>query len=157
MLFRSQSFNEDVQKRISRKQDNGKSDANLRWLVQESSVHLHVDLIFGLPGETLESFAAGFDRLYALGPHEIKLGVLKRLRGTPIGRHSQEHGMIFDEDPPYAVQQTGVIDRQAMQDFARLARYWDLLANSGRFSQTLDLLLQGPSAFLAFQSFSEWL
>jgi len=152
-----QSFNEDVQKRISRKQDNAKSDANLRWLVQESGVHLHVDLIFGLPGETLESFAAGFDRLYALGPHEIQLGVLKRLRGTPIGRHSQEHGMIFDEDPPYAVQQTGVIDRQAMQDFARLARYWDLLANSGRFSQTLDLLLQGPSAFLAFQSFSEWL
>ena len=41
-------------------------------------------VIFGLPGETLASFAAGFDRLYSLRPHEIQLGLLKRLRGTPM-------------------------------------------------------------------------
>ena len=66
-----QSFNEEVQQRISRRQDNAKTEANLRWLVHESPAHLHADLIFGLPGETLASFAAGFDRLHALGPHEI--------------------------------------------------------------------------------------
>ena len=44
-------------------------------------MHLHADLIVGLPGETLESFAAGFDRLVALGPQEIQVGILKRLRG----------------------------------------------------------------------------
>ncbi len=152
-----QSFNIDVQQRISRRQDNDKAEVNLRWLVGESPAHLHADLIFGLPGETLASFAQGFDRLYALGPHEIQLGILKRLRGTPIARHTIEHGMAYDPMPPYTVRQTGAVDAATMQRFTRLARYWDLVANSGRFRNTLPLLLQGPSAFAAFLAFADWL
>ena len=72
-----QSFNPEVQQRISRKQDNQKTADNLRWLVTQSQAHVHADLIFGLPGETLESFAEGFDRLHALAPHEIQFGILK--------------------------------------------------------------------------------
>ena len=155
-----QSFNPEVQKRISRRQDNAKTEANLQWLVQQSPAHLHTDLIFGLPGETWGSFAQGFDRLYALRPHEIQLGLLKRLRGTPIARHTQEHGMVYAPQPPYAVQQTGVVDAESVQRFIRLARYWDLVANSGRFGQTLDVLLQGAAAvgpFAAFAAWSDWL
>lgn len=152
-----QSFNTEVQQRISRKQDDAKTEANLRWLVHDSPAHLHADLIFGLPGETLDSFAAGFDRLYALGPHEIQLGLLKRLRGTPIARHTLAHGMVYDPAPPYTVQQTGVVDAATVQRYARLARYWELVANSGRFPRTLVLLLQGSSAFAAFLAFSDWL
>lgn len=152
-----QSFNVEVQQRISRRQDNARTEANLRWLVNESPAHLHADLIFGLPGETLASFAQGFDRLHALGPHEIQLGILKRLRGTPIARHTVEHGMVYDPAPPYTVQQTAVVDAPTLQRFTRLARYWDMVANSGRFGQSLPLLLQGPSAFQAFMDFSDWL
>jgi hypothetical protein len=152
-----QSFNPEVQKRISRRQDNAKTEANLQWLVQQSPAHLHTDLIFGLPGETWQSFAEGFDRLHALRPHEIQLGLLKRLRGTPIARHTLEHGMVYVTQPPYAVQQTAVLDAAAVQRFIRLARYWDLVANSGRFQQTLNLLLQGDSAFDAFTAWSDWL
>jgi radical SAM superfamily enzyme YgiQ (UPF0313 family) len=152
-----QSFNESVQHRIARRQDNGKTVANLAWLVRHSQVHLHTDLIFGLPGETLESFAAGFDRLYALQPHEIQLGVLKRLRGTPIARHTHEHGMVYDAQPPYAVQQTAVVDAPTLQRVVRLARYWDMVGNSGRFRASLAVLLQGASPFAAFLSWSDWL
>ena len=90
-----QTFNVDVQKRISRKQDNERTQANLRWLAEKSTAHLHADLIFGLPGETLESFGKGFDTLWALGPHEIQVGILKRLRGTPIARHTAAWGMVL--------------------------------------------------------------
>jgi hypothetical protein len=154
-----QSFNAEVQQRISRKQDDDKTEANLRWLVTESNAHLHTDLIFGLPGETLESFAAGFDRLYALRPHEIQLGILKRLRGTPIARHSAGHAMVYDPNPPYTVLQTGVVDAVTVQRFTRFSRYWDLVANSGRFRQTLSLWLdQGQaSPFYAFLAFTDWL
>ena len=152
-----QTFNPEVQQRISRRQDNDKSCANVDWLVNHSHAHLHADLIFGLPGETLESFGEGFDRLYALGADEIQLGVLKRLRGTPIARHSEKYGMIYDAQAPYTVQQTGAVDAATMQGFTRLARYWDLLANSGRFKQSLPLLLAGPSPFAAFLAFSDWL
>ncbi len=153
-----QSFNSDVQKRISRRQDNAKSEANLRWLLSESNAHLHTDLIFGLPGESLASFAAGFDRLYEIGPHEIQLGILKRLRGTPIARHTVAFGMVFDLLPPYTVTQTGAVDRETMQKFSRFARYWDMIANSGRFPMTLRYLLRdAPSPFAAFMAFADWL
>ena len=152
-----QSFNPEVQHRISRRQDHAKTLANLNWLVTQSQAHLHTDLIFGLPGETLASFAKGFDTLYALRPHEIQLGLLKRLRGTPIARHTEAWGMVYDAEPPYAVQQTSVLSRYEVQRFLRLARYWDLVANSGRFSRTLVLLLQGPLPFAAFLAWSDWL
>jgi radical SAM superfamily enzyme YgiQ (UPF0313 family) len=152
-----QTFNPEVQQAISRRQDNAKTCENLVWLVNHSHAHLHTDLIFGLPGETLASFAEGFDRLYALRPHEIQLGVLKRLRGTPIARHSAVHGMVYDAEPPYTVRQTAVVDAPTVERFTRLARYWDLVANSGRFPQTLPILLAGSSPFNAFLAFADWL
>ena len=154
-----QSFNTEVQQRISRQQDNAKTEANLRWLVQQSQAHLHTDLIFGLPGEMLDSFGAGFDRLYRLRPHEIQLGILKRLRGTPISRHSIEHAMVYDPAPPYTVQQTGVVDAVTLQRFTRFSRYWELIANSGRFRQTQALWLHEElsSPFHAFLAFTDWL
>ncbi len=157
-----QSFNPQVQARVARRQDNERSCANIAWLVQHTQAHLHTDLIFGLPGESWDSFAAGFDRLLALKPHEIQLGLLKRLRGTPLAQRSlpgsaAQWGMVYDTAPPYTVLQTDAVDAAEVQAFARLARYWDLLANSGRFSRTLALLLAGPSPFAAFADFSQWL
>jgi len=164
-----QTFNVAVQQLISRRQDNDRTADNLRWLVQQSHAHLHADLIFGLPGEDLASFAAGFDRLLALGPHEIQLGVLKRLRGTPLTQLGSEYGMVFDAAPPYTVQQTACVSAADMQRFVRLARYWDLLANSGRFQRSLRLLLgtaagndaatdnSPDSPFQGMWRFSDWL
>lgn len=153
-----QSFNPAVQHTIARRQDNAATEANLRWLRSQTHAHLHVDLIFGLPGETLDSFAAGFDRLLALGPHEIQLGLLKRLRGAPIVRHTDTHGVRYAPEPPYTVQQTGVVDADTLQRVARLTRYWELLANSGRFARTLALWLPGePSAFASLLALSDWL
>ncbi|MES2414062.1 MAG: radical SAM protein [Pseudomonadota bacterium] len=152
-----QSFNPEVQQRISRKQDNGRTADNLRWLVNESQAHVHADLIFGLPGETLESFAAGFDRLHELGPHEIQFGILKRLRGTPITRHTADFAMAYDPHTPYTILQNSTIDFTTMQRINRFARYWEMLANSGRFSAALKLLLAPGSAFALFLDFSDWL
>jgi radical SAM superfamily enzyme YgiQ (UPF0313 family) len=152
-----QSFNPEVQQRISRKQDNAKTADNLRWLVNESQAHVHADLIFGLPGETLESFADGFDRLYCLGPHEIQFGILKRLRGTPITRHTADFAMAYDSQTPYTILQTSTIDFATMQRIQRFARYWEMIANSGRFALSLKLLLGPGSAFAHFLNFTDWL
>ncbi|WP_342619040.1 DUF4080 domain-containing protein [Rhodoferax sp. GW822-FHT02A01] len=157
-----QSFNPEVQKAISRRQDNPRTEDNIRWLLTHTQAHLHTDLIFGLPGESWHSFAQGFDRLYALGPHEIQLGLLKRLRGTPLAQRSPaggpaQEGMVYDPLPPYTVQHTGAVSAAEAQAFARLARYWDLLANSGRFGKSCGLLLQAGSAFAALSDFSAWL
>jgi radical SAM superfamily enzyme YgiQ (UPF0313 family) len=149
-----QTFNGDVQRLISRRQDNEAAEANLRWLREQSNAHLHVDLIAGLPGEDVVSFARGFDRLVALRPHEIQFGILKRLRGAPIARHTEAFGLRFNPLPPYNILATDRIDFATMQRLARFARYWELVANSGRFVRTLPLLL-GDSPFARFLAFAD--
>jgi hypothetical protein len=151
-----QTFNPTVQACISRKQDNQKAAENIRWLCQHSQAHLHVDLIAGLPGESLASFAEGFDRLVALQPHEIQFGILKRLRGTPIIRHTEAFELVFDPYPPYTILATKDIPFHEMQKLIRFARYWDLIANSGRFTHTLTHIL-GTTPFAHFMALSEWI
>jgi len=136
-----QTFNPDVQSRISRRQDNTKAKDNIRWICEQSSAHVHADLIFGLPGETSASFADSFDQLYALAPHEIQVGILKRLKGSPIIRHTKQHQLVFNPNPPFSIVSSDTVDYQAVQEMNRFARYWDLIGNSGRFSSTLSELL----------------
>ncbi|HEU4776295.1 MAG TPA: DUF4080 domain-containing protein [Telluria sp.] len=151
-----QSFNPEVQSLVSRKQDNQKAADNIRWLTTQSHAHMHVDLIAGLPGEDVASFARGFNQLWALKPHEIQFGILKRLRGTPIIRHTEQFGLVFEPYAPYTILANKHIDFPTMQRLVRFARYWDLVANSGRFAHTLPVLL-GESAFENFMAFSDWL
>jgi radical SAM superfamily enzyme YgiQ (UPF0313 family) len=152
-----QTFNEEVAARISRRQDNTLAEANLRWLREETGVHIHSDLIVGLPGESLESFAAGFDRLVGLRPHEIQVGILKRLRGAPIARHDGKWTMVYDPTTPYEILQNRQLDFFTMQRMRRFARYWDLVANSGNFVETTPLIWRGTTPFAGFVRFSDWL
>lgn len=153
-----QTFNPEVAARISRRQDYAKLEDNLRWLRRETGVHVHADLIFGLPGETVASFAAGFDRLLALGPQEIQVGLLKRLRGTPIVRHDAAWAVVWNPQPPYELLQNRLVDFATLQRVRRLARVWDLVGNSGNFVATTPLLWSGgASPFAAFLRWSDWL
>lgn len=165
-----QTFNQQVADRISRRLDYAKLEDNFSFLTNRTGVHIHADLIIGLPGEDIESFAAGFDRLVALEPQEIQVGILKRLRGTPIGRHDAEWQMVYDPHPPYEILQNRSIDFVTMHRLRRFARYWDLIGNSGNFVQTLPLLWnQCPtdqtqqtdpaksSPFFSFARLTDWL
>lgn len=151
-----QSFNPMVQSLISRRQDNDKTIENLHWLKKNTRAHIHADLIFGLPGEDLNSFAAGFDRLYAMNPDDIQLGILKRLKGTPLVRHSNTYQLKFENFPPYSILNTDRIDFQTMQRVKRFARYWELIVNSGQFRKTV-LILLGSDPFNRFLLYSDWL
>ena len=151
-----QSFNPEVQELISRRQDMDKTLSNMTWLRENTQAHIHADLIFGLPGESLESFAKGFNQLFALQPQEIQLGILKMLRGTPIARHSDAFGMVYQSEPPYRILKNDLLEFKTVQRISRFARYWDLVANSGRFNLSLPLLL-GDSPFERFLGLSDWL
>jgi radical SAM superfamily enzyme YgiQ (UPF0313 family) len=154
-----QTFNEEVGARIKRRQNYTRLEENFRFLRGQTGVYLHADLIVGLPGEDLQSFAAGFDRLIALGPQEIQVGLLKRLRGTPIVRHDADWNMIYNTRPPYEILQNKQIDFGTMQRLRRFARYWDLVANSGNFPEATPLIwsIEGSSPFHSFMGWSDWL
>lgn len=151
-----QTFNEEVQSHISRKQNNKKSKENLIWLKQNTNAHIHADLIFGLPGESLETFAKSFDELYECRPHEIQMGILKRLRGSPIIRHTQTFDLRFNPEPPYSILSNSTVDFFTMQRVNRFARYWDMIGNSGRFSNCLSLILD-DQPFYNFLELTDWI
>jgi len=151
-----QSFNVEVQQRISRKQQHDRTCDNLRWLRANTTAHIHADLIFGLPGESLQSFGEGFDQLHSLGPQEIQLGILKRLRGTPITRHTEQFDMRYMGTPPYRIMSNADVSFEQVQRIVRFARYWDLIGNSGRFPNTLPLLLD-KAPFQRFLDTSDWI
>ncbi|WP_144395089.1 B12-binding domain-containing radical SAM protein [Pleionea sediminis] len=151
-----QTFKPEVQSLISRKQNNDKSKENLRWLKNNTHAHIHADLIFGLPSETYESFAESFNTLYQCAPHEIQLGILKRLKGSPIIRHTQEFDLTFNPLPPYNILSTSTVDFATMQRVNRFARYWDMIGNSGRFKHSLPLLIE-QSPFERFTALTDWL
>jgi hypothetical protein len=149
-----QTFDADIQTLISRKQNNDKSKANIQWLREHTGAYLHTDLIFGLPGDTLDNFGHSFDQLIALNPHEIQLGILKRLRGAPLNRHNAPYHLTYNPKAPYNILKTDRIDFAAMQRVNRFARFWDMIGNSGRFMNTLPMLL-GNAPFDRFMQLSD--
>lgn len=152
-----QTFNPEVAARIGRRQNNTKAEENIRFLREHSGVHLHTDLIAGLPGEDGQSIAAGFNRLLDLDPQEIQLGILKRLRGAPIARHTKEFAMLYNERPPYEVLSTSTLDFNELQRLSRLARIFDAINNSGQFVRCAALFAATPSPFASYAAFTAWL
>lgn len=151
-----QSLNPEVQVQISRKQNTDKARDNIQWIRNHSQAHIHADLIIGLPGENITSFGKGLDELYSMGPHEVQIGILKRLRGTPIIRHTQDFDMRYNPFPPYNILSNKLIPFNTMQRLTRFSRYWDIIINNGRFKYSKELLLSG-SPFKNFLTLSDWL
>jgi len=153
-----QTWNPDVAARISRRQNYEKVKENFSFLRRETQAHLHADLIAGLPGEDLNSFAVGFDALLELEPQEIQVGILKRLKGTPISRHDKEWEMVYQEFTPFQIVRNKTFSYQELQEITRFAKFWDLYANSGNFRETMKLLVEpGQSAFWQFHRFLQFL
>jgi radical SAM superfamily enzyme YgiQ (UPF0313 family) len=145
-----QTLNPEVAKNVSRKNDLLKVAENFQFIREQTHVHTHADLIVGLPGESLDSFAEGFDRLALMGPDEIQVGILKRLKGTPIARHEKTFQMVYSEDSPYQILRTSTLDYLTLQKMNRFAKFWDLYANSGEFK---NFMLWFKNDFQPEQSF----
>jgi radical SAM superfamily enzyme YgiQ (UPF0313 family) len=153
-----QTFTPGVNREVSRFQDDERACANLRFLRDETKVNVHADLLFGLPGESLESFGASFDRLLPLVPRgEIQVGILKRLRGTPLVRHERAGRLVFDRAPPYEVLSTDAASIDDVIRVKRFARTFEIYRNSGVHRRALELLFAaGPSPFRELLAFSDW-
>ena len=140
-----QTWNPVVAKNVSRRQNYELVKQNISFLSQKTGVHMHVDLIVGLPGETLESFAEGFDALFSLNPDEVQVGILKRLKGTPIIRHDEEFKMAYQDTQPFQILKNRDLNFHDIQKMVKFSKYWDLCANSGNFITSMNFILSAPS------------
>jgi len=152
-----QTLQPAVAANISRPLDFARIRENLQFLQEHTTAHLHVDLIIGLPGESIEQFGENLNSLMALSRGEVQLGVLKKLSGTAINRHDRQYGMVYSQDPPYEILQNHLIPFTQMQTMKRMARFWDLVYNSGNFQRTAPLLWPDGDVFHGFLDFCQWL
>ena len=152
-----QTLDPDVAARVGRPQRPEQVLAQVARLRRETGARLHLDLIAGLPGEALAGLAEGFDALVALAPHELQLGVLKRLPGTPLDARADAWGLVHAPHAPYEVLATDRMSFHELQRVKRFARYWEVLANRGRFPRSLPLIWGDGSPFDHFLAWSDWL
>jgi radical SAM superfamily enzyme YgiQ (UPF0313 family) len=152
-----QTLHPETAAHINRRLDFDRIKRNLAFLAQETAAHLHVDLIVGLPGESIEQFGDNLNTLAALTGGEIQIGILKKLSGTAIDRHDRRFAMVYSPYPPYEILHNNLISFARMQEMKRLARFWDLVYNSGNFKQTAPLLWPDGDVFQRFLDFSRWL
>ncbi|GAV21267.1 coproporphyrinogen III oxidase [Mariprofundus micogutta] len=151
-----QTLNMEVADRIHRNLKMDKIKENIRFLENETSAHMHLDLIVGLPGETLSSFGNNLNRLSAMTDSEIQIGILKKLSGTSLHRHDTEFGMVYSDFPPYDILRNSELSFEDIQQMKRFARFWDLYYNSGNFKQGSKQLWPDGDVFEQFHAFSVW-
>lgn len=153
-----QSFYQPSLKAVSRRQDEQNTLDNLRFIREQTGAEIHADLVAGLPYSTYDTFSRDFDKLMAVRPQELQLGILKRLRGAPIDRHSQVCAMVYSKYPPYEIMQNKDMSYAELQRIKRIARYLDIFYNSGNFPHTVELLLGAQaSCFAAMDDFSRFI
>ncbi|NOQ30378.1 MAG: DUF4080 domain-containing protein [Helicobacteraceae bacterium] len=152
-----QTLNEDVAHKINRPLNMAKIEQNIKFLEEHTNAHMHLDLIIGLPSESIESFGANLNKLVSMSSCEIQLGVLKKLSGTSLSRHDIEYEMKYSSLPPYEILQNSQISYLQMQKLKRFTRFWDLLYNSGNFKNSIKLLWANKDIYRGFYNFSEWI
>ena len=153
-----QTTNPETLRAIGRDNDWPKLAENVKLLLAGANMHLHLDLIAGLPYEDLQSFANSFNAVYALRPHMLQLGFLKVLPGTVMAGKAEEYGVVHMPEPPYEVLATKFLGYEEMVLLKILSDVFDLTYNSNLFEQTLNFLVtkekQGPFSF--YRKLTEW-
>ncbi len=132
-----QSANPETLSAIGRSFSPQKLIQNIQALQRPDNIHLHLDLIAGLPYEDYESFGRSFDFVYQLKPDMLQLGFLKVLHGTKIADHPQ---IIATDFPPYEVLATDWLSPLELSRLKEVEAAVELFYNSGAFPRTIEQL-----------------
>lgn len=111
-------------------------------LKEGNNIHLHLDLIAGLPFEDYESFGKSFNRVYGMKPEQLQLGFLKVLKGSYMEEMAKEYGLIYGSQPPYEVLYTKWLSYEHVLKLKRIEEMVELYYNSNQFTYTLPYLEQ---------------
>ncbi|MEA3363720.1 MAG: DUF4080 domain-containing protein [Thermodesulfobacteriota bacterium] len=115
---------------------------NVGFLQTNTKIHLHLDLIAGLPGEDYLQFLQSIDWTFALGADHLQLEPVKLLPGAPLRLEAGNWGIKFDPNPPYTILQSKNLTFTDLERLRGIGRLLDLLVNSQRFTFLLKQLIE---------------
>ena len=151
-----QSLNMQTLEAVNRKTDLKRCINNIKQLLAKGNIHIHIDLIAGLPFENYSSFAQSFNGIYKLRPHCIQLGFLKLLKGSGMRTQADNGGYFYENAPPYEVLCSPELTFLELLKLKDIAQVIEKLYNSGRFTLTLEYICK-EDAFSFFSSFASFL
>lgn len=151
-----QSTNEVTLEAVKRKTNIKKVLYYVKRLMELGNIHIHVDLIAGLPFEDYSSFRKSFNDVYNLFPHQLQLGFLKMLKGSAIRNESLKYGYKFREYPPYEILGNEFLSYEDIVKLKRIEEVLERYYNSARFERSLKYIINGffDSPFEFFEEFS---
>jgi radical SAM superfamily enzyme YgiQ (UPF0313 family) len=135
-----QSTNPQTLAAVRRPADIERVRANLLRLMDAGNIHLHLDLILGLPFETRESFRRSFNDVFSLFPHYIQIGLLKVLPGTALAKAAEDFGLIACRQPPYEILTTRWLPAEELADLYWLGECTEAFFNNRYFRTLLAYL-----------------
>lgn len=125
---------------IDRKMDFAKVAAAVRRIRSWQNIHIHLDLIAGLPFEDLPTFQTSFQEVYDLRPTQLQLGFLKVLKGSAMESRAPEYDLLYSSQPPYEVLSTKWLSYEDICRLKQVEEVLEIYYNSGQFAHTLDFL-----------------
>lgn len=142
-----QTTNREALKEINRSGDIPCVARMVEAINERKNIHIHLDLIAGLPFEDYDSFKKSFNEVYAMAPSQLQLGFLKVLKGTPIWEKAKDYGIVCQEDPPYEVLCTKWLSYGELLRLKQVEEMVEIYYNSNQFIHTLralEKLFSGP-------------
>ncbi len=154
-----QSFHEPTLEYIRRKIQVEKVIEKIQKVLAAGNVHVHIDLIAGLPLETYELFRESVNKAYSVGANMLQMGFLKLLHGSPMRDDPARYPCTFNGTAPYEVIETPWITKEELARLHKAEWSLDKLYNSGRFFRSLNYLLKttGATPFDFLLAFGEWI
>ncbi len=152
-----QSTNEETLEAVHRKTELQKLKQTVAAVRKNNNVHIHLDLIAGLPGEGLASFQNSFNEVYCMNPHQLQLGFLKVLSGAPMEQMAEENDIVYQSAPPYEVLSTRWLSYDDIILLKKVEELVEIYYNSGQFVYSM-LYLQHffATPFALFEALAEY-
>ena len=137
-----QSVNPATLRAIRRSRDENKLRETVGRLIAGKNIHIHLDLIAGLPYEDLRSFEISFDSVFSMEPLQLQLGFLKVLKGTPMETFAGEYGFIYGTEAPFEIRSTPWMGFGDILELKQVEEMVEVYYNSHQFDRTVRKLLE---------------
>ncbi len=147
-----QSTNKDTLNSISRTGSFEKICSYVRKILSYNNIHIHLDLIAGLPCEDLKSFEKSFNDVYSLNPHQFQLGFLKVLHGSGMEKLCDKYKIVFSPFAPYEVLSTDCLSYDDILFLKEIEDLIDKYYNSNRFVYSMKYLVSHSEDAFALYS-----
>lgn len=152
-----QSTNPETIVEINRKMDFTKLAGIVKEISSWNNIHIHLDLIAGLPFENIEKFRKSFNDVYVLYPEQLQLGFLKVLKGSHMAANASLYHLVYTSIPPYEVLSTKWISYDDICHLKQIEEVLEIYYNSGQFKQSLAYLnLYFATPFDLYDSLALW-